>query len=208
MRQTLLRYGQHRKYRHAVSRVSFRKVHTVTVRSPLVAAIEGREPEIAGDVWIAPSAVVVGHVVIGPGSSVWYGSVLRGDDDDIVLGTDCNVQDGCVLHADKGLPTVLGDRVSLGHGAIVHGARIDDDVLVGMHATVLNGAHVGSNSLIAAGAVVTPGTRVPPGSLVAGVPGKVVRPAGDSERAMIARTPGSYKAKAQRHRASLGDGGG
>lgn len=170
---------------------------------PFLASIDGTAPDVADDAFVAPTAVVVGRVRVGDRASVWYGSVLRGDDDDIVLGADCNVQDRCVLHADPGEPCVLGDRVSLGHGAIVHGARIDDDVLVGMGAIVMNGAHVGSGSLIAAGAVVPPGTRVEPGSLVAGVPGKVRRQVGDAERAMIARTPDSYRRKSALHRGAV-----
>ncbi|MGH3666328.1 MAG: gamma carbonic anhydrase family protein [Egibacteraceae bacterium] len=169
----------------------------------LITGFEGHAPALADDVFAAPGAVVLGRVRAGKGSSIWFTSVLRADNDDIVLGADCNVQDGCVLHADAGFPVVLGDRVSLGHGTIVHGARVDDDVLIGMRAVVLNGAHVGSWSLIAAGAVVAPGTEIPPGSLVAGVPGKVVRPTSEAERATIARTPRSYRDKAQRHRAAL-----
>jgi carbonic anhydrase/acetyltransferase-like protein (isoleucine patch superfamily) len=144
--------------------------------------------------------MVVGRVRIGRDTSIWYGSVLRGDDAEIVLGERCNVQDACVLHADPGYPAVLGERVSLGHGAIVHGARIDDDVLVGMRAVVLNGAHVGRGSLIAAGAVVRPGSRIPPESLVAGVPAQVRRPVTEAERETISRTPDSYRRKAALHR--------
>lgn len=173
------------------------------MQQPLITALDGREPDVAADTFIAPGTVLIGRVVVGAGSSVWYGSVLRGDDDDIVLGEDCNVQDACVLHADEGFPAVLGNRVSLGHGATVHGARIDDDVLIGMRAVVLNGAHVGSQCLVAAGAVVTPRMQVPPGSLVAGVPATVVRETREAERAMIARTPQSYRRKAARHRAAL-----
>ncbi|MDP8977178.1 MAG: gamma carbonic anhydrase family protein [Actinomycetota bacterium] len=173
------------------------------MEQPFLASIDGATPQVADDAFVAPTAVVVGRVWVGARASVWYGSVLRGDDDDIVVGADCNVQDRCVLHADPGEPCVLGERVSLGHGAIVHGARIDDDVLVGMGAVVMNGAHVGSGSLVAAGAVVAPGTRVEPGSLVAGVPGKVRRQVGDAERAMIARTPDSYRRKSALHQAAV-----
>lgn len=173
------------------------------MEGPFLASIDGATPDIAADAFVAPTSVVVGRVRVGSRASVWYGSVLRGDDDDIVVGADCNVQDRCVLHADPGEPCVLGDRVSLGHGAIVHGARIDDDVLVGMGAIVMNGAHVGSGSLIAAGALVPPGMQVQPGSLVSGVPGKVRRQVGAAERAMIARTPDSYRRKSALHRAAL-----
>lgn len=169
-----------------------------------VKAIDGVEPQVSEASFLAPGAVLLGKVELGRGSSVWYGCILRGDDERIVLGEDCNVQDGSVLHADPGEPAILGDRVSLGHGAIVHGATIADDVLIGMRAVVLNGAHVGSGSVVAAGAVVRPGTQVPPGSLVAGVPAKVRRETGPAERDMIERTTQEYIRKARRHREAMG----
>lgn len=169
----------------------------------LITGFEGHEPKVAPDAFVAPTAVLIGRVRLGARSNVWYGSVLRGDDDNIVLGEDCNVQDACVLHADADYPVLLGDRVSLGHGAIVHGCSIDDDVLIGIRAVVLNDCHIGSWSLVAAGAVVTPGTKVPEGSLVAGVPAKVMRPVGHKEKDMIASTPRSYVEKLQEHRAIL-----
>lgn len=167
---------------------------------PLIAPVDGVDPEVDPSAFVAPTAVLVGKVRLGARSSVWYGCVLRGDDDWIQVGSDCNIQDGSVLHADEGLPAVLGDRVSLGHRAIVHGARVADDVLVGMNATVLNGARVGSGSLIAAGAVVRPDMEIPPGSLVTGVPATVRRPVNDAERAMIADTASGYVRRADRHR--------
>lgn len=167
---------------------------------PWIASVNGKEPVIADDAFITPSAVVVGEIEIGSGSSVWYGSVLRADDAPVRIGADCNVQDACVLHADPGYPLLIGDRVSLGHGAIVHGATLEDDVLIGMNAVVLNGARIGSGSVVAAGAVVTPGTNVPPRSLVAGVPGKVRREATEADREMIAGTTAAYKKKSGQHR--------
>lgn len=167
---------------------------------PFIAPIDGVGPQIDPAAFVAPMTTVVGRVRLGAGSSVWYGSVLRGDDEEIVLGRDCNVQDGSILHADPGQPAVLGDRVSLGHGAIVHGARVDDDVLIGMRAVVLNGARIGSWSLIAAGAVVRPGMEIPPGSLVVGVPAAVRRETGDAERDMITRTTREYLRKSKVHR--------
>jgi carbonic anhydrase/acetyltransferase-like protein (isoleucine patch superfamily) len=165
-----------------------------------VLGLDDLVPDIAPDAWVAPGATVVGDVRIGPRSSVWYGSVVRADSERVVIGEDCNVQDGCVLHADPGFPTLIGDRVSVGHGAIVHGAVLESDTLIGMGAVVLNGARVGSGSLVAAGAVVRGGTEVPPGSLVAGVPAAVRRPVTEAERETIARTPGGYVARAERHR--------
>lgn len=176
---------------------------TRTALEPLVLAVGGRAPDVDAAAFLAPGAVIVGDVTLGAGTSVWYSCVLRADGGSITVGADVNIQDGCILHADPGFPAVLGDRVSLGHGAIVHGATVEDDVLIGMRATVLNGARIGAGSLVAAGAVVRPGTVVPPGSLVAGVPAEVRRSVTDAERAVIVRTPDAYRAHAAAHRAAL-----
>ena len=132
-------------------------------------------PKIDADAWVAPGAVVVGAARLLAHSSVWYGAVVRADGDSIELGAGSNLQDGCVMHTDPGFPMVVGAGVSVGHGAVLHGCTVEDEVLVGMGAVLLNGCRVGSGSLIAAGAVLLEGTQVPPGSLVAGVPGKVRR---------------------------------
>lgn len=172
---------------------------------PVVLPIHGHAPDVGRAAFLAPGAVIIGAVVLGEGSSVWYGCVLRADGGTITVGRDVNIQDGCVLHADPGFPATLGDRVSLGHGAIVHGATVEDDVLIGMRATVLNGARIGAGSLVAAGALVRPGTEVPPGSLVAGVPAVVRRPVSEEERAMIAGTTPSYLRHAEAHRGMVGE---
>ncbi len=125
--------------------------------------------------FVAPGAVVVGDVTIGPQSSIWFQAVLRGDCEAIRVGSRSNVQDGCVLHADPGFPCTIGDGVTIGHRAIVHGATVGNNVVVGMGSIVLNGAKIGRDSIVAAGAVVTEGADIPPGSLVMGVPGKVRR---------------------------------
>ncbi|GLU47315.1 gamma carbonic anhydrase family protein [Nocardiopsis ansamitocini] len=158
------------------------------------------EPTIHPDAWIAPGAVVVGRVRIGAHSSVWYGSVLRADTEDIVIGEQCNIQDQCGLHADPGEPAVLADRVSLGHQAMVHGAVIEEGALIGIGATVLGGARVGAGALVAAGALVPPRKVVPAGTLWAGVPGKVIRELTDADLAVFARTPEKYAGYAQEHR--------
>ncbi|WP_433332626.1 gamma carbonic anhydrase family protein [Spirillospora sp. CA-294931] len=158
------------------------------------------EPSIHPDAWVAPGAVVVGKVALGRASSVWYGSVLRGDDEEIVVGEECNIQDLCCLHADPGTPAVLEDRVSLGHKAMVHGAHIETGSLVGIGAIVLNGARVGAKTLIAAGALVGPGKQIPSGVLVAGVPGKIIRELNDDDRLVLDYTSEVYVKKAQRHR--------
>ena len=137
---------------------------------------EEHRPAVAGGAWVAPGATVVGRVEIADGASVWYGAVIRADLERIVVGAGSNVQDGAVLHADPGLPTLVGAGVSIGHGAVVHGCVVEDDCLIGIRAAVLNGARVGAGSLVAAGAVVLEGTDIPPRSLVAGVPGKTPRP--------------------------------
>ncbi|MEV0974747.1 gamma carbonic anhydrase family protein [Microtetraspora glauca] len=167
---------------------------------PYIAALDDdATPDLHPESWVAPGAVIVGRVRLGRGSSVWYGSVLRGDDERIEVGAECNIQDLCCLHADPGQPALLEDRVSLGHKAMVHGAHVETGALVGIGAVVLGGARIGAGTLIAAGAVVTPGARIPAGVLVAGVPGRVVRELTDTDRASFARTPDNYMAKARRH---------
>lgn len=133
-------------------------------------------PELrAASAWIAPTATVVGNVHLGEQSSVWFGAVIRGDCESVSVGPRTNVQDLACLHADPGLPCVVGANVTIGHAAIVHGATVEDDCLIGIRATVLNGARIGKGSLIGACALVTENAVIPPGSLVLGVPGKVVR---------------------------------
>ena len=149
-------------------------------------------PKIDDDAFVAPTAVVVGAVTMGARSSIWYGAVARADAETIEIGADSNVQDGCTLHSDPGFPLVVGRGVTVGHNVVLHGARVDDDVLVGMGSVVMNGAHIGSGSIVAAGAVVPPGTEVPPNSVVAGVPAKVVRPATEDDMEHIRGNAASY----------------
>lgn len=169
----------------------------------LIGSVGADTPAIHPDAWIAAGAVVIGRVTLGPASSVWYGSVLRADEDDIVVGACCNIQDLCCLHVDPGEPVVLEDRVSLGHHATVHGAYVETGALIGIGAIVLGGARVGAGSLVAAGAVVLPGTTVPPGVLAAGVPSRVVRELTEADREGFAHTPESYAERAVRHRAAI-----
>jgi len=166
----------------------------------LVGSLDDDRPVIHPKAWVAPGAVVVGRVTLGRGASVWYGSVLRGDDDEIVVGAECNIQDLCCIHVDAGEPAVLEDRVSLGHRATVHGAYVEAGALIGIGAVVLGRAHVGAGSLIAAGTVVLPGATVPAGVLMAGVPGRVVRELTDADRLSFAETAEHYVARALRHR--------
>jgi carbonic anhydrase/acetyltransferase-like protein (isoleucine patch superfamily) len=152
-------------------------------------------PKIDDEAFVAPTAVVVGAVTMGPRASIWYGAVARADAETIEIGADSNVQDGCTLHSDPGFPLVVGRGVTVGHRVVLHGARVDDDVLVGMGSVVMNGAHIGSGSIVAAGAVVTQGTRVPPRSVVAGIPAKVVRPATDDDMLHIQGNAASYTSR-------------
>jgi len=132
-------------------------------------------PSVAADVFIAPGAIVLGAVELREQSSVWYGSVLRGDINRIVVGAQSNVQDGSVLHVSDDCACVLGERVTVGHRAVVHACTVGDEVLVGMGAIILDGAQIGARSIIAAGALVTKNTIIPEGSLVIGSPARVVR---------------------------------
>lgn len=167
---------------------------------PHIGSAEFGEPTIHPDAWIAPGAVVVGRVRIGAHSSVWYGSVLRADTEDIIVGERCNIQDLCCLHADPGEPAILGNGVSLGHKAMVHGAVVEDGALIGINAVVLGGATVEAGALVAAGALVPPGRRVPAGTLWAGVPGKVIRELTDVERENLVGTAERYVGYAAQHR--------
>ena len=151
-------------------------------------------PQVDPSAYVHPLAVLIGDVTLGPRASVWPGAVLRGDTDRIVVGAESNVQDGAVVHVDRGVPTRIGARVAVGHRAVLHGATVEDDCLVGMGAVVLNRAVIGRGSIVAAGAVVREGAVIPPDSLVAGVPGVVRRLTTDDERARIARTVASYVA--------------
>lgn len=132
-------------------------------------------PRIDPDAWIAPGCHIMGHVTVGAQASVWFGAVLRGDNEMITLGDGTNVQENSVLHTDMGYPLTIGAGCTVGHKAMLHGCTIGDNSLIGMGATVLNGAVIGNNCLIGAGALITEGKVIPDGSLVMGVPGKVVR---------------------------------
>lgn len=160
-----------------------------------VAELRFGAPEIDEEAFVAPTAVVVGAVTLGARASIWYGAIARADQEVIVIGPGSNVQDGCSLHSDPGSPLLVGRGVTIGHRVVLHGARVDDDVLIGMGSVVMNGARIGTGSVVAAGAVVTPGTTVPPRSVVAGVPATVVRQATDDDLAHIRASAESYTAR-------------
>ena len=147
----------------------------------MIIPVGDRTPKVHPTAWVAPSADIVGAVVLQANSSVWYTAVLRADFDPIVLGEDSNLQDGVIVHTDRDKPTTIGRGVSVGHRAVLHGCTIGDHCLVGMGSVVLNGASVGAESLVAAGAVVAEGAVIPPRSLVAGIPGTVRRELTDSD---------------------------
>ncbi|WP_328697660.1 gamma carbonic anhydrase family protein [Streptomyces sp. NBC_00342] len=171
----------------------------------LIAAMGGQEPDIDPSAFTAPTSVVIGEVTMAAGSSVWYHAVLRADCGPIVIGAGSNIQDNCSVHVDPGFPVTVGERVSVGHNAVLHGCTVEDDVLIGMGATVLNGAHIGTGSLVAAQALVPQGMRVPPGSLVAGVPAKVKRQLTQEELDGVKFNAVGYVELAKAHRAAFED---
>ena len=168
----------------------------------LIGSLGSDSPSIDPSAWIAPNAVVVGKVTLGRDANVWYGAVLRADEDEIVIGAECNVQDLCCLHVDPGEPVLLAERVSLGHGVMLHGAQVGAGALIGIGAIVLRRARIGAGALIAAGTVVLPDTDVPAGVLFAGVPGRVRRELTDADRELFADTPAGYVERARRHQAA------
>ena len=158
----------------------------------------------AGDqCWIAPTAVIIGKVTLKKNSSVWWNSVLRGDNEPITVGERSNVQDGCVLHTDLGFPLVIGSGVTVGHMVMLHGCTIGDDSLIGISAVILNGATIGRNCLIAAGALVPEGKTIPDNSLVMGAPGKVVREVTPEHLARMRESAEQYVDNWQRYRRDL-----
>jgi carbonic anhydrase/acetyltransferase-like protein (isoleucine patch superfamily) len=157
-------------------------------------------PTIHPTAWVVPDATVIGDVTLEEESSVWYGAVLRGDINRIVLGPRSNIQDNAVVHLDTGFPTILGELVTVGHGAIVHACTVDNEVLIGMGAIVLDGAEVGARSIIGANALVTLDMKIPPGSLVLGSPAKIKRQLSLEEQKNIARWAWSYVETAKHFR--------
>ncbi len=156
-----------------------------------------------GECFIAPSADVIGSVRLGNQSSVWFGAVLRGDNDWIHVGEGSNIQDGSIVHVDPGVPVVIGRNVTVGHGVMLHGCEIGDGCLIGNRAIVLDGARIGENSLIAAGALITPNTQIPPGSVVMGAPGKVVRQVQPRDLERMTRGCEAYRIKSRDYAALL-----
>ena len=160
-------------------------------------------PAIAASAWVADSAQLIGDVVLADNASVWFGAVLRGDNARIHIGQRSNIQDGAVLHADIGCPTTLGDDVTVGHQAMLHGCTVGDGSLIGIQAVLLNRARIGRSCLVAAGAVVTEGKQFPDGWLIMGAPAKAVRPLTVEQIADLMHSALGYVGHAQRYRRDL-----
>ncbi len=155
------------------------------------------------DYYIAPGAQVIGSVTLGAGASLWFNCVLRADDEAIEIGAGSNVQDGAVLHADPGTPTLVGSAASVGHGALLHGCRIGDESLIGNRAIVLDRVRIGRHCIVAAGALVPPDHEIPDGSVVMGAPARVVRAVTEADLALIRQAASHYRARIARYRAQL-----
>ncbi|MET4002857.1 carbonic anhydrase/acetyltransferase-like protein (isoleucine patch superfamily) [Arthrobacter sp. UYCu511] len=164
-------------------------------------ALDGNTPDVHESAFVAHTAVIIGAASLGADSSAFYGVVMRGDTNSITVGEGTNLQDNVVLHADPGFPTSVGNGVSVGHSAVIHGCTVEDDCLIGMSATIMNGAIIGAGSLVAGGAVVLEGAIIPPGSLVAGVPAKVRRELSAEELEHVRENARNYAVLARKHKA-------
>ena len=170
-----------------------------------VYALGDKKPQLPpqGEYWIAPTAVVLGDVVLEAGASVWFGAVLRGDTDRLVVGENSNIQDGSVLHADDGVPLTIGRDVTVGHKVMLHGCSIGDNSLIGMGAIILNGAKIGNNCLVGANALVTEGKVFPDNSLIVGSPARAIRTLDEAAAAGITASANAYVARWKQFAAGL-----
>ncbi len=169
----------------------------------MIYELDGIAPQIHPTAWIAPTAVLIGRVVVEANASIWFGAVLRGDNEEIRVGAGSNVQENSVLHTDMGYPLVIGANCTVGHKAMLHGCVIGEGSLIGMGATLLNGARIGKGCLVGAVALITEGKEIPDGSLVMGSPGKVVRALDETAQARLLNSAEGYQANARRFRAGL-----
>lgn len=158
-------------------------------------------PQIDSSAYVADSADLIGAVTVGRQASIWFQAVVRADDEPITIGAGTNIQDGSIIHIDPGQATIFGKHVTVAHGAIVHGARIDDYVMISIGAVVLSGAQIGTNSIIGAGAVVMEGMLIPPNSLVVGTPARVIKSVSEEQSARIRSTAEVYIERGQRYAA-------
>jgi len=169
----------------------------------MIYSLDGVTPDVHPTAWIAPTAALIGRVVVGAGASIWFGAVLRGDNEPIVIGAGSNVQENSVLHTDMGYPLTIGADCTIGHKAMLHGCTVGDGTLIGMGATLLNGARIGPGCLIGASALITEGKEIAEGSLVMGSPGKVVRELDAAGRVRLRLSAKGYQANAARFRTGL-----
>lgn len=160
-------------------------------------------PAIASSAYIVESASVIGRVRVGERSSIWFGAIVRGDDEEIVIGEGSNVQESCVLHADAGFPLLIGNHVTVGHQAMLHGCIIGDSALIGIQAVILNGAKIGRNCLVGAGALVTEGKEFADNSLIIGSPAKVIRTLSEEDIARMQSAAAHYVRRNQQYRSEL-----
>jgi carbonic anhydrase/acetyltransferase-like protein (isoleucine patch superfamily) len=165
----------------------------------------GFSPAVHESAFIAPTACLIGNVTVEEDASIWFHTVVRGDINAIRIGRSTNIQDGCLMHVTHHLGLSVGDRVTVGHGAVLHGCNIESDCLIAMGAIILDGARIGAHSIIAAGSIVAPNSQIPPGSLVMGIPGKVVREANAKDREMIERGAANYVGYKQIYKESLSE---
>ncbi len=160
-------------------------------------------PQIADTAWVAPNATVIGNIRLEAESSVWFNVVMRGDNDLMTIGARSNIQDGTVIHTDTGIPMTVGQGVTVGHQAMIHGCTIGDNSLIGIQAVILNRAKIGNNCLIGAGSLIPEGKEIPDNSLVMGTPGKVIRELSDAEIRMLKASADHYVENARRYREQL-----
>ncbi len=160
-------------------------------------------PRVGPDCYLAPDATLIGDVRLGRAASVWFQTVIRADNDSILIGDETNIQDRCVLHVDPGEPMTIGDGVTVGHGAVLHGCSISNQCLIGIGTTILNGARIGHLCLIGANSLITRGREIPERSLVIGSPGKIIREVTDQEVAVIERSAAGYVEQARRYRTGV-----
>lgn len=158
----------------------------------MISGFKGKNPQICEDCFIADSAVVIGEVEIGCSSSVWFNAVIRGDMEEIKIGSRTSVQDCAVIHSDPGIKVEIGDKVTIGHGSVVHGCTVGSNVIIGMNATVLNGAEIGENSIVGANALVPPDKKFPQNSIIMGVPGTIKKECTQSDIQMIQNSAEEY----------------
>jgi carbonic anhydrase/acetyltransferase-like protein (isoleucine patch superfamily) len=165
----------------------------------MILTYEGNTPKISENVFIAPTAVVIGAVEIQEGASIWYGAVLRGDMAPITVGRNTNIQDNCTVHTDHGQPTVIGSGVTIGHNAVIHGCTIEDDCLISIAAAVLSGAVIRKGAVVAAGAVVKEGQEIGPGQLATGMPAAAKRRLTEADQSLVSGAAAVYRQLAARH---------